>query len=257
MIKSVTLIGAGNLATQLGKALLDAGIHIVQVYSRTDQTAKELATKLNTKFTSDPSNVITDTDLVIVAVKDDAIPEILSKIQLGNQLVVHTAGSVNLNVLEKFSNSVGVFYPLQTFSKIRDISFKEIPVCVEAKSESDLILLKELASKISNHVREIDSEQRKTLHLAAVLTCNFVNHLYHLGDLLLADREISFDLLKPLIQETAAKIQQLKPFEAQTGPAIRFDETIINNHLKMLESYPEVKKIYSFVTESIHKTHNK
>ena len=257
MIKSVTLIGAGNLATRLGLALNEAGVNIEQVYSRTEDAARELALLLDAGYTNHLEEVRNTSDLIIVAIKDDAITELLDQIAVGNKLIVHTSGSVAMQSLAAYSANYGVFYPLQTFSKSRAVNFEEIPFCLEANTNANLASLKELASKVSQNVYEIDSEERRVLHLSAVFVCNFVNHFYHLGDQLLSDQQLDFNILKPLIKETAAKITELKPAEAQTGPAVRFDETIINKHLKILEEKPELRKIYSFVSESIHQTHKK
>jgi len=257
MIQQVTLIGAGNLATQLGKALLKAGVKIIQVYSRTEKAARGLAVVLNTDYTNESEKINLSADLVLVAVKDDAIACILEKLECRQTKIAHTAGSVPLDLLARYSDHCGVFYPLQTFSKSRDVNFREIPVCVEANSAEMLHELKDLAMKISENVREINSREREVLHLSAVFVCNFVNHFYYLGANLLEKYKLPFSLLEPLILETAAKVTELNPYEAQTGPAMRYDETIINKHLNSLETQPELRKIYSFVSESIFLAHKK
>lgn len=257
MIKTITLIGAGNLATQLGLALSKNGIGISQVYSRTEESASNLASKLNCTFTSVPSEINTKSDLLLIAIKDDAIMELLGQINVEQSFIAHTAGSVPMSFLTRYSSNCGVFYPLQTFSKSRELEFDEIPICIEANTLKGLKLLEELGLKVSKNVKEVNSDERGKLHLSAVISCNFVNHFYHLGHQVLAEEGLDFDLLKPLIKETAAKVMDLNPAEAQTGPAIRFDETIINKHLKMLEGQDELRKIYSFVSESIYKTHKK
>jgi predicted short-subunit dehydrogenase-like oxidoreductase (DUF2520 family) len=155
------------------------------------------------------------------------------------------------------TNNYGVFYPLQTFSKSREISFSDIPICIEANQSSTLLKLQQLAGTLSSSVHPINSEERKTLHLAAVFANNFVNHLYSIGSEILQENNLSFDLLKPLIRETAAKIETLHPLEAQTGPARRNDQGVINAQLKLLQDQPEFQKIYSFVTESIYQIHQK
>lgn len=256
MIRTVTLIGAGNLATQLGKSLKKSGFKIKMVYSRTEKSAQDLAGLLECSFTTSLEEV-NPSDLIIVSVKDDALSEVLQQLNIGDSIVVHTAGSVPMDLLSHYFKKYGVFYPLQTFSKSRDIDFSEIPICLEASSEDVFQELNDVAQRLSKTVRSISSEERKILHLSAVFTCNFVNHLYQIGDQLLEKENLDFNLLKPLIKETAEKVMSLKPIDAQTGPAIRFDETIINKHLKLLTDDQELKKIYSFVSESIHKTHQK
>lgn len=258
MFERIVMIGAGNLATQLAKALLEKGIQIQQVYSRKSESAKVLAEKIGTQFTTNLNAIVPDADLYIIAVKDSAIPEVLENLNLkNNPLIVHTAGSVSMSVLEDFSSNYGVFYPLQTFSKTRDINFETIPICIEASHPSVLMKLEQLAQKISRSVNQINSEERKTLHLAAVFVNNFVNHLYAIGAEILHDKKLDFDLLRPLIRETAEKIEQLTPFEAQTGPAKRNDQSIISAQLKMLNDQAEFQKIYSFATESIFRLQQK
>lgn len=258
MIENVVIIGAGNLATQLGLALTEKGIKVVQVFSRKAEPAKELAQKLNSEFTVDLSLLKKDADLYIIAVKDSAISEVLENIKPDdNKFIVHTAGSVPMRILEGFSTNYGVFYPLQTFSKSRKVDFSNIPICIEANHPSNLLKLEFLGRKLSDSVSQINSEERKTLHLAAVFTNNFVNHLYAIGADILHDQKLNFDLLKPLIAETAAKVGELHPVDAQTGPAKRYDKSIIDAQLNMLENRPEYRKIYSFVTESIFQLHQK
>ncbi|MDP2339252.1 MAG: DUF2520 domain-containing protein [Bacteroidota bacterium] len=258
MIENVVIIGAGNLATQLALALLENGIQVKQIFSRKVESARELAEKLNADFTNDLSKLNTDADLYVIAVKDSAIQEVLENLFLEEtQLIVHTAGSVPMNVLDGFTRNYGVFYPLQTFSKTRKVDFSTIPICIEANHPSNLIKLQELAVKLSGSVHQITSDERKTLHLAAVFANNFVNHFYVMGAGILQDKKLNFDLLKPLILETAAKIESLRPLDAQTGPAKRNDQSIINAQIKMLRDKPEFQKIYSFVTESIFQFHQK
>lgn len=258
MIENVVLIGAGNLATQIALSLLEKGIRVRQIYSRKIESATELASKVNAEFTSDLSQLLPEADLYIVAVKDSAIQEVLENLRLNeDRLVVHTAGSIPMSILEGFTNNYGVFYPLQTFSKSRKVDFSDIPICIEANHPSNLLKLERLGQRLSTSVNQINSDERKTLHLAAVFTNNFVNHLYTVGADILQVKKLNFDLLKPLIHETAAKIQTLHPDDAQTGPAKRNDQEVINAQLKMLQNKPEYQKIYSFVTESIFQLQQK
>jgi predicted short-subunit dehydrogenase-like oxidoreductase (DUF2520 family) len=258
MIEKVVMLGAGNLATQLALALNEKGIQVVQVYSRTIDAARELGEKVNAGFTNDLSQLIVDADLYVVAVKDSAIQEVLENLALDEtRLIVHTAGSVPMKILEGFTNNYGVFYPIQTFSKSRKVDFSNIPVCIEANHPKNMMELEKLGKKLSGSVNQINSEERKTLHLAAVFANNFVNHLYAIGADLLQDKKLSFDLLKPLICETAAKIDTLHPAEAQTGSARRNDQSTMDAHLKMLQDKPEYRKIYSFVSESIFQRYKK
>jgi len=258
MIENIVMIGSGNVATQLALALIEKGIHVKQVYSQSTESARILSEKVNAGFTNDLFQLDTEADLYVIAVKDPAIQEVLENLRLReNQLIVHTAGSVPMNILEGFTSNYGVFYPLQTFSKNRKVDFSDIPICIEANHPSNLMKLEELGKRLSGTVSQINSDERKTLHLAAVFTNNFVNHFYSIGAEILHDKKLDFELLKPLIRETAAKIETLHPVEAQTGPARRNDQTIIGQHLKMLQNKPEYQKIYSFVTESIFQVHQK
>lgn len=258
MIDNVTLLGAGNLATQLAMALSEKGITIKQVYSRTLKNAQRLAQKVNANFTNDLSQVLKDVQLYIIAVNDTAIEDVLKELNLNpHSLIVHTAGSIPMDMLSDFSSNYGVFYPLQTFSVDRKANFSTIPLCLEASNPTVLSQLYELAQKISSSIHVIASEERKTLHLAAVFVNNFVNHLYWAGAEILNQKGLEFNLLKPLISETAEKVQTMSPIDAQTGPAKRNDQLVISNHLLMLESQPELQKIYSFVSDSIAHIHQK
>lgn len=258
MIENVVLIGAGNLATQLAVAMIEKGIVVKQVYSRKIESAKELAEKVNAEFTNDLSQLLSDADLYVIAVKDSAIQEVLENLQLSEScLIVHTAGSVPMSILEGFSNNYGVFYPLQTFSKSRKVDFSDIPICLESSHPSTFLKLEKLAERLSGSVNQINSEERKSLHLAAVFVNNFVNHFYAIGADILHDKKLDFDLLKPLIRETAEKTETMHPFDAQTGPAKRNDQAIIQAQLKLLRDKPEFQKIYSFATESIFRFQQK
>ncbi|PKQ64978.1 hypothetical protein BZG02_03795 [Labilibaculum filiforme] len=255
MIQKVVMIGAGNLATQLSLALHENGIEILQVYSKTVASAKALADKLDCSFTIAVNKIEKHADLYVFALSDKALQLVLDEFILPIGTVVHTAGSIPAAIFENYSGNYGVFYPLQTFSKERNVDFSNVPICIESngsKLQTDLI---ELATKISNNVHLISSEQRKQLHLAAVFTCNFTNHMYSVGQKLLAEKELDFDLLKPLIMETAQKALQLDPIVAQTGPAVRFDQEIMSSHEKELKDSPVFQKLYRFVSESIYMMH--
>ena len=253
----IVLIGAGNLATRLGLRLKECNHRIVQVYSRTESSATELANKLHSAWTTRPEEISPEGLLYLVSVSDKAVESLLSKISFGNRLVAHTAGSLPMDVMKPFSANCGVFYPLQTFSKSREVDFAQIPVCIEANNPANLDILRKLGASISNDVREIDSEERRQLHLSAVFVCNFVNHLYSIGDELLKEKEIDFDILKPLIAETAAKALEFSPKNVQTGPAVRFDRNVIDRHLEMLKEHPQWNDIYKLLSESIHQLHTK
>lgn len=243
----VTIIGSGNVARHLIKAFSEkAEIELVQVFSRKPQVVADLVN--SNKIISDYNHLQT-VDVIIIAVTDDAIAEVSDQIPFKNQLVVHTSGSVAMSNLDD-KNRKGVFYPLQTFSKSKAVDFKIIPICLEAENDKDYQTLETVAKLISNVIYKVNSEQRKALHVAAVFVSNFVNHLYQMGNEICTENNLSFDILKPLIQETANKILTLSPKEAQTGPAKRKDTQTINTHLSFLTDENQ-KEIYKLLTKSI------
>lgn len=239
----VVLIGSGNVATHLYNAFLNASdVKVIQVFARTQTLAIPL--ELQTSNWED----LKEASIYIISVSDDAIEKVASQIPYKNKLVVHTSGTTSINVLP-FAKR-GVFYPLQTFSKDKSIDFSIIPVCVEASNEKERLLLFQLASYISSKVYTVSSEQRKALHVAAVFVCNFTNHLYQIGASICEANKVSFEVLIPLIAETAKKIEYLTPKQAQTGPALRGDIKTIESHLNFL-SHSEYKEVYQIITQSI------
>lgn len=253
----IVCIGSGNLATNLTLAWKEAGILVEQVFSRTEANARALAERLGCAWTSSTGEIINDADLYLFSLKDSALETVASRLPKNNGLWVHTAGSMPLSVFEPFTTRRGVLYPLQTFSKGRRIDLGNVPFFLEANSEEDGAILEQLARAVSRDVRFLPSEKRRHLHLAAVFACNFVNHIYALADDILRKEGIPFEVLLPLIDETAAKVHRLTPREAQTGPAIRYDENVINKHLAMLDKTPELKALYETLSRSIHKEANK
>ncbi len=253
---SIAFVGAGNLATNLAKALYRKGFRIVQIYSRTKESAETLAQSVEADYTTDLSAVTGEAQLYFVSLKDSALVELLPQLVQGKNekaLWVHTAGSISIDIWKGQVKRYGVFYPLQTFSKQREVDFKHIPVFVESHSNEDTLLLKEVASTLSERVYEADSEQRKKLHIAAIFACNFANHTYTLAAELLKKYDLPFDVLLPLIDETARKVHELEPRKSQTGPAVRYDEIVINEHLRMLADEPQMQELYRLLSESIHR----
>lgn len=252
---SIVFIGAGNLVTSLAKALYKNGFRIVQIYSRTEESARTLAQAVEADCTTDLSAVVKNAQLYIVSLKDAAFVQLLPEIVVGKEsaLWVHTAGSIPMSIWEGRVERFGVFYPMQTFSKQREVDFRKIPIFVESSSEEDMQLLKGIAFVLSGKVYEADSEQRKSLHLAAVFTCNFTNHMYALAAELLKKYQLPFEVMLPLIDETARKVHELEPRAAQTGPAIRYDENVINAHLQMLDDEPAMRELYKMISGNIHR----
>lgn len=244
----VVLVGAGNLATCLGVALVNVGIVPECVWSRTEKSASELALKLSCSFVTDIS-LLPDADIVIVAVRDDALPEmtgLLAK-KYRKALLVHTAGSVSIDVWEKNGAlRYGVFYPMQTFSKTKEVDFRRLGIFVEANGEGDLLLLEKLALSLTSNVYRADSEQRAFLHIGAVFACNFVNAMYRMSAELLEKHGLPFETMLPLIDETAAKLHNMHPAEAQTGPACRGDVEVMKRQREMLDTnFAEIYELLS------------
>jgi len=250
-IHDIVLVGAGNVATHLGKALKDQGYHIIQVYSRTLKSAKILSSQLNAAFITDIGRLNYNADLYLFCLKDEALLPVLCQTSFTDQLLVHTSGTIPIIVFQGFSNKYGVLYPVQTFSKTRRLELNNVPFCIEANNPETALILENLVSGISKNIIFMDSEKRKLLHLAAVFACNFPNHMYLLAEEILKIKDLSFELIKPLILETAAKILEFDPKNAQTGPAVRGDQKILEEHLHMLKNLPEIQKIYTFVSNSI------
>ncbi len=248
---NIILLGSGRVATQLGQALHKAGASFLQVYSPNQAHAAKLGTKLNCESISDSSKLRLDADLYILSVTDDALPALAQQLSLKDRLVVHTSGSTSMSVLEQASNKIGVFYPLQTFSHEKEVDFSVVPLIIECNNLESLNLLKGLAAKLSSKVLELDSPQRLILHVAAVFACNFSNHMYAIAQELLASRQLDFDLIRPLIAETAAKVHFNLPIEVQTGPAIRKDKLTIQKHLDSLKDQPQLQEIYRLLSQSI------
>ena len=249
----IVLIGAGNLATHLGKALHAAGHDMIQVFSRTMQSAETLASLLDAEPLTDMAQVRDDADVYIFSVKDSALEQLISQLCGGEKKVfLHTAGSMPMSVFRGKALHYGVLYPMQTFSKQREVDFSIIPCFIEANDEFALKQIEGLAGQISHRVYQLSSEDRKYLHLSAVFACNFANHCYAASQKLLQQHGIPFDVMLPLIDETAAKVHGMTPKEAQTGPAVRYDENVIGKQIQLLENQPYFQKIYDCMSKSIH-----
>lgn len=230
------------------------GMTPAYIYSRTRESAEQLSERLrDVPYSTDISQVPTDGDLYIFAVKDSALLDLVSRMPSNRGLWVHTAGSMDMEVFAPYTARYGVFYPMQTFSKERETDFDDIPIFVETNHTDDTERLQKLAGRLSTKVYEATSEQRKYLHLAAVFACNFSNHLYALCDRILSEHGLPFETMLPLIRETAAKVADMPPAQAQTGPAIRYDKNVIDKQMALL-SDPTMRQIYDLMSRSIHET---
>lgn len=251
-MKHIVLFGTGNVATHLFEAFKNSeDFKIIQVYNH---AAKSLKAFMDQVAITTNLDEIAPADIYILALKDDVLAELSEKVKNTDALVLHTSGAVSIEVLNKFKNH-GVFYPLQTFSKNKELDFSNIPICIEASTKANTNSLKKLALEISGKIFEISSQQRKSLHVAAVFVSNFVNFLYTEGEKICQDNKIPFEILHPLILETASKVTKISPLESQTGPAKRKDQDVINSHLELMNE--EQQKIYSLLTLSIQNLHGK
>lgn len=247
----IVLIGSGNVAFHLAKAFSEAQIPISQIFGRNTTELQKISEQFSIPFSSE---TIADADLYIISVSDSSIAEVSSLIKNENALVAHTSGSVSREALSG-NYRKSVFYPLQTFSKSKNLDYSKIPFFIDAENENDEEILKNLASKISKNVMLANDEKRKYIHLTAVFACNFVNHLYARAKEISDSQGIPFEYFLPLIDETTQKIHELEPKLAQTGPAIRNDEKVLKLHESLLTD-EEKLKIYKTLNESIKKMYH-
>ncbi len=252
-MKTVVCIGAGRLATQLMPVLEEAGCEILQIYNRTVGPAQQLAEKLKkTSFTSQLNEVISDADLYFLTVTDDAISIVadqLASVINPSAIGIHSSGSLSIDVLP-FKHK-GAFYPLQTFSVDHEVSWRWIPLIITTSDDETWTILDEIAGAISSSVYRMTDEQKSVLHVAAVFTNNFSNHMLTLAEKICKDHNLPFEMLKPLILETFSKAILNGPAENQTGPAIRGDQKTIEKHLKIIAGEPNMVEIYKAITQSI------
>jgi len=247
----IVLLGSGNVASHLGSALVEAGHRIRQVYSRTGPHAQALAAALDTVPTTDLAAIDPQADMYIIAVKDDALASVAAQLPPTQGMVVHTAGGVDMEILAGHAANYGVLYPLQTFSKAKPVDFSTVPIAVEASDEASLMRLEALAAGLSRHVFRCDSKQRLSLHVAAVFACNFTNHFYAIAADILNQHDLDFDLIRPLVLETAQKVMEHQPKDVQTGPAVRNDVRTMEKHLRLLETDPTLAQLYRLISERI------
>lgn len=251
------MIGAGNVAFHLAHQFKKSGHSILQVYSRTEAAAEFLAEEVQAAFTDDLEKITSGGSLYILAVHDDAVEELAEQLYLPGKIVVHTSAIIPLETLEPVSEKTGVFYPLQTMTKGHDLDFSKVPIFIETNDEDTRKNLQRLASDISDTVLEADLNKRKTLHIAAVFVNNFSNHLFHIAETLLRRDNMQLNILFPLMKETLRKLENNKPFDVQTGPAKRGDMKTVEEHLELLNAYPEFREIYLVLTESLLSAYKK
>ena len=250
--RNIVLIGAGNVAHHLGMALKKTNNSIVGVLNRGEQTGERLAFELGCPYLTGFNSIPDETDIVIIAVTDDAIEEVASQIFCRGKIVAHTSGTKTIASLKDSSDRLGVFYPLQTMHRTASVDMQTVPLCIEANTNWGEGVLMELASSISGNVHLVNAEQRKILHLAAVIACNFSNHFYGLANDVLCQNGLDVSMLYPLIQQTALNVKSGDPHEHQTGPAARGDREVMAKHMEVLRSIdPKLAELYEIVSESI------
>lgn len=231
---SISIVGAGNVGSHLA-GWLETDHNVTLVSSRT------------------LDNLPPESDVIIIATKDDVIPEVAEKVRGKAELIVHTSGSVPVSVLDGCAPKTGVFYPLQTFTKGVEMEKSEVPVFIEGSEEGAARTLSDIARTFTGHIYHAGSEERKKLHVAAVFACNFTNALIGMADGLLKEDGFDYTVLLPLIRQTIGKLSSIDPEKAQTGPAARGDRRVVESHIRMLESHPEYQEIYRAISQFIMK----
>jgi predicted short-subunit dehydrogenase-like oxidoreductase (DUF2520 family) len=252
----IGLIGSGNVGHHLGKRMVECGLEVVQVYSRRITRARKLARQLGeAEPINDLGRLAQRINIIILTVKDDIITEVALDISkfLPNVLVVHTSGAMPSTILKPFFRKHGSFYPLQSFSINRPIDFEMVPICIHSPQKRNHERLMHLAQVIAPNVYAVNDEQKSVLHVAAVFVNNFTNHLYHIAQKITEKEHLNFEILKPLLLETALKVQQNNPQEMQTGPARRGDMLTINKHLEYLKANESWATLYKKLSEGIQK----
>jgi len=254
-IENIVIIGSGNVATHFAKAIKNTGKKIIQIYSKHPDLAKHLSQEVNAPFALSIDEISKDADLYILAINDTSIETVSNTLKIDHKLIIHTSGSVSIDILKKASSNYGVIYPLQTFAKDISLDWKNISIFIEANKPKNEEILIHFMKEISTNVNIMSSEKRQVLHLSAVFVNNFVNYMYNIGEDICHQNKISFEYLKPLILETANRVINNNPSNIQTGPAMRGDEITIKKHLELLSTQKEYADVYHFLTNMIIKKH--
>jgi len=255
-IENVVLLGSGRVGSIFAKSIVRQGLNLIEIHNRSNHSTGQLRKELEAIPGWRGLQAQLNPDLYIIAVPDDEIPAVMETFTFrGDAIVVHTSGSVSINVLNKGIENYGIFYPLQTFVSGREISLREVPICIEASNNTTQKILTEFAGKFSGSVYQLNSEQRRVAHLAAVIAGNFSNALYDIAFELLEEKGLPRELIKPLIKETAERIDSFEPAKVQTGPASRGDMNIILKHLELLSDKDNTRKLYELMSKLILKKH--
>ncbi len=255
-IQRIVFIGAGHVAWHLGQQLIDSGLEVAAVWSRQHHRAATLAEALHAQACDQWSELPTDADIYLIAVADQGISDLAKHLAAhlpSSALVMHTSGATPTSSIGNHFRRAGVFYPLQTFSRGREVDFSTVPICIHTLQADDLPRVRQLAERLSQEVHVVDDEQRTRLHLAAVFVNNFTNYLQHIARTLAEEHGLDATMLQPLLRETVAKLDALTPAQAQTGPAIRHDTATIERHLALLAEHPHWQALYAELTREIQR----
>ncbi|MDP4281853.1 MAG: DUF2520 domain-containing protein [Bacteroidota bacterium] len=249
--RKIVLIGAGNVAFSLGPELVRNGFQLIQICNRSEVSGKKLALKTGAEYCSDPAKISPDADLYIFSVSDNALPVVIKGLNFGIRTALIISGTIDSRILKGIASHYGVVYPVQTFNRAHPRRFLGIPLCVEGSDPDTERQLLEFAGKLSERVHSVNLEQRRYIHLSAVLANNFSNYLYSTSEEMLKKKGVSYEILFPLIRQTARNACRSGVFSFQTGPAIREDRNVMETHLEMLKDLPDLKKIYLQISENI------
>ena len=248
----IVLLGAGNVSWHLAHFFKNF-VDEIFIFNKSEESAKELAMAINSSYSTNYSDIPKNFDLYIISVKDDAVNEVASKLDVNkNAIVVHTSGSLDIDVLKDYFENYGSLYPLQTFSKHKELDYSKIPFFVEGNNEHSENKVFDFINRFTKNVRKIDSRQRESIHLSAVFACNFTNFMFTSAEKILNDNSLDFEILLPLIEETVNKVKHLSPQKAQTGPAVRKDLKIIDKHLNYLnKNNKDLASVYELISKMI------
>ena len=250
---NITFIGAGNVAWHLAPALYDAGHHIVQVYSRTLESAVALARQVGAKATNVYEEVEPTSHIYIYALTDDSLQWVMNHIKIRKGLHIHTAGSMPISIFKQVRDNYGCIYPLQTFTKEKRVDLRKVPFFIEANTKENETLINDIARCMSQKIYRLSSEDRKQLHLAGVFACNFSNLMYVYAEKILGKKNIPFEVMHGLVTESVNKVKKIGPKASLTGPARRGDNRILDQHISLLHSDPDWQEIYTLLSEQIKK----
>lgn len=251
----IVIVGAGNVGYHLGLRLHRAGFLIKQIFSRTVKHGKSLADVVGCSYVTNLREIVPDAEVYLLCVTDDAMRSVVDDLKIHNKIVLHTAGSVSRKISDRIDIHQGVLYPLQSFNRNADVTWEDVPVFIDGDSDATISIATQIAKALSSNVQLANDEQRMAIHIAAVFANNFSNHCMAIGQRLLEEHGYNFSVLKPLIETTFNRLKSTKPFDVQTGPAIRNDATTVEKHLQTLKEFPDWKRLYDLLSNDIIALH--